>query len=519
MDGDKKSHRGDKCQCGSVKNKDEFGGYKDMSNLILKIKNIKNIKEFELAVPISKGIYCLVGANGCGKSTIMRSLAQSVFSSSIQEFKEEDFYDDASVEFDLENKTTIWKYNPKNNRWFSDVSPEERIHFDGLYEGSLFYGTRFDDSLSVDNLYKGGKIKNEDIVDADEYVRQKLSFILHGDTSHYSDLKRIRNKEISKKLRLKNTPYFQKTRNGLISQYRMSSGECLLISLLHFIYNALIRRSLPANKPILMLIDEIELALHPVAVTRLIELIEEIQKEHENLVVYLSSHSPEVIRKINPRNIYMLEYNIKRESVDVTNPCYPSYAIRDVYIHDGYDYVVLVEDYLAKNIVEEYIKKLKLNQSRLINVLPVGGWENVLALHNEIYSHNTLGIGTKIFSILDGDAEKLITKQYKSYPKLFLPIQSVEKYLYQILILKPDRNIKKQINDMFFSVESIDDILSGYYIGNTKNDRNGKTLFKKLIDILEKRKISEEIFVSGIAKIIMENYDFSDFEKGLKKMF
>lgn len=72
---------------------------------------------------------------------------------------------------------------------------------------------------------------------------------------------------------------------------------------------------------------------------------------------------------------------------------------------------------------------------------------------------------------------------------------------------------------MFFSVESIDDILSGYYIGNTKNDRNGKTLFKKLIDILEKRKISEEIFVSGIAKIIMENYDFSDFEKGLKKMF
>ena len=75
----------------------------------------------------------------------------------------------------------------------------------------------------------------------------------------------------------------------------MSSGECLLISLLHFIYNALIRRSLPVDKPILMLIDEIELALHPVAVSRLIDLINSIMEEHENLVVYLSSHSPEVM--------------------------------------------------------------------------------------------------------------------------------------------------------------------------------------------------------------------------------
>lgn len=490
-----------------------------MADMSLQIENIKNIKNFSISIPISKGIYCIVGANGSGKSTIMRALAQSVFSSSLQEFNIEDFYDDASVTFEIDGNKTIWKYKAKENKWFSNVKPTERIHFDGLYEGSLFYGTRFDDSLSVDKLYKDGLIKNEDIVDADKYVKEQLSFILHGDMNHYSKLKRIRNKDISKKLGLKNTPYFQETKNGLISQYRMSSGECLLISLLHFIYNALIRRSLPANKPILMLIDEIELALHPVAVTRLIELVERIQEEHDNLVVYLSSHSPEVIRKINPRNIYMLEYDMHKESIDITNPCYPSYAIRDVYIHDGYDYVIFVEDNLAKIIVEEYLKKLKIRQSRLVNILPVGGWENVLTLHNEVYISNTFGVGTKLFSILDGDAKDLVSKQYKSYPKLFLPILSVEKYLYRVLITDVNREVKKQINDAFFSVESIDTILSDYYIGDSKNDRNGKTLYAKIVDNLKKRKITEEIFITGLAKVIMDNHDFSAFENNLNKMF
>lgn len=490
-----------------------------MGEIVLRIEKIKNIKSCEISLPIDKGIYCIVGANGSGKSTIMRALAQSIFSSSLQELNDEDFSEESVVSFEVNNKRTIWKYNSTRAKWMSDVQPVDRLHFDGMYEGSLFYGTRFDDSLSVDKLYREGVITENDITDVDKYVKEKLSYILHGDINHYDGLKRIRNKEIAKRMGLKNTPYFQTTENGLISQYRMSSGECLLISLLHFIYNALIRRSLPVDKPILMLIDEIELALHPVAVSRLIDLINSIMEEHENLVVYLSSHSPEVIRKINPRNIYMIEYNMEKGNVDVTNPCYPSYAIRDVYIHDGYDYVILVEDFLAKYIVEEYINRIELNKSRLINVLPVGGWENVLVLHNEIYTHNTFGVGTKVFSILDGDARELITKPFKRYPKLFLPIKSIEKYLYSILVTEPDKAIKKQINDMFFSVESIDEIVAGYYIGDTRNDKNGKTFYKKLIDSLERRHISEEVFVRGLSKIIMNNYDFSSFEKSLGKVF
>ncbi len=482
-----------------------------MSNLKIEINKIKNINNATLEFPIQKGIYCLAGSNGCGKSTVMSCLAQSVFSSSLNILNNEDFSHNSYVKFSYGTMQTIWSYNFSQNNWKSNVPIQNRIHFNGMYEGSLFYGTRFNDSLVVDKLVKTGTISLDSIIEADEYIKQKLSFILHGDLSHYQSLKRIRNKNIAQKAHLKNTPYFQVFNNNLVSQYRMSSGECLLISLLHFIYNALIRRSLPVNQPILMLIDEIELALHPVAISRLIDLLYEIIEEHDNLTVILTSHSPEVIHKINPNNLFVIESTLGN-SFDIINPCYPSYAIRDVYIHDGFDYVILVEDMLAKYIVDTIIKKAGFNTSKLINILPIGGWENVLKFQHEANITNTFGIGTKVFSILDGDIQNNVGKAYKSFSKLFLPIGSIEKYLLKVITDPSYRQIKKEINDHFFYIESLDSILANYY---KDGDNTGKHLYQKLRANLEKRRISEDAFIKDLCPIIMKHTNFTSFESSL----
>lgn len=52
--------------------------------LKVKISGIKNISFCEFDLPIEKGIYCLVGANGCGKSTVLSCIAQTVYSFSLQ---------------------------------------------------------------------------------------------------------------------------------------------------------------------------------------------------------------------------------------------------------------------------------------------------------------------------------------------------------------------------------------------------------------------------------------------------
>jgi len=45
---------------------------------------------------------------------------------------------------------------------------------------------------------------------------------------------------------------------------------------------------------------------------------------------------------------------------------------------------------------------------------------------------------------------------------MFLPINSIEKYLYQKLVDSPDVGIKKQINDRFFQIESLDSLIAEY---------------------------------------------------------
>jgi len=94
----------------------------------------------------------------------------------------------------------------------------------GIYEGNLFVGTRFQDSKQIDDLIIDGRITEEDITDANPDVIRDISFILHGDDFHYQTLKKLKNTGLKEKFGLKNLPHFAEIRyGGLISQYRMSS--------------------------------------------------------------------------------------------------------------------------------------------------------------------------------------------------------------------------------------------------------------------------------------------------------
>ena len=199
----------------------------------------------------------------------------------------------------------------------------------------------------------------------------------------------------------------------------------------------------------------------------------------------------------------------------VINPCYPSYAIRAVYKHDGFDFIILVEDLLAKYFVERIIAKNNANASKLINVLPVGGWENVLKLHQELRNNNSFGIGTKIISILDGDINREQFDAYSGLPILSLPIQSIEKFLKLVVSETKYFEIRKEINDRFFVVNTIDSIYSECI---KRNSPDGKPFYKMLIQNLEQRRISEDSFIHGLVDIIDKNIDIKKFSSNLLKI-
>ena len=486
-----------------------------MEQLSVQINNVKNIKSANLEFPLKKGISVIVGGNGSGKSTILQALSQSFVSSSLGQLNEDDYSEQSSVEIFLAGEVRTWRPMKGTQRWSSNGP---RLKINGMYEGSLFYGSRFHDSRLVDERLKSGSLRLDDIVDADSYIKDKLSYILHGVRGRYEGLKRLRNREIAKKLGLINTPYFNDIDGRLISQYRMSSGECLLITLLHFVYNAIVRRSLPKNEFILTLIDEIEVALHPIAVHRFLETIGELVEKDENIMVVLTSHSPEVIRKIDPKNIYKIEND--DGEVTTVNPAYPSYVIRDIYKHDGFDTLILVEDILAKILVQKIIDDNNLATSHLVHIVPAGGWENVLKLHRDLLAGNVLGLERKIFSIIDGDVkmEASKAKAYTNQRKLFLPVESIEKFLLQTCVSGKNPKAKKVIGDKYFTLKSLSELAAEH---TRKYPRGVKSESKKFYEILlgdlKSRGISEDVFVEKLASDLLKTINFSKFTDDLRE--
>lgn len=484
-----------------------------MDTLHLMVNKIKNIDSATIEFPFNNGIYTIVGENGCGKSTIMLCLAQLI-SRQLDRLTDSDVNAESFVEFEISGNKTRWTRNEKG-KWFS--KPLSSLKYNGLYEGSLFYGTRFEDSTQIETMITSGQIKDKYIVDADDYVKKKMSFILHGDTDHYTSLKRIKNRKVAEQLKIKNRPHFISVDGHLVSQYRMSSGECLLVSLLHFLYNSIERRSIPEEQKAFVLIDELELALHPIAVLRLMDYLKDLVKEHSNLVIYLSTHSPEVIKTIRPMDLFKINNNDGRVTTE-TN-CYPSYLIRDLYSNISPDFLFLVEDALSQMVVNELLTRYKLRASKLVHCVPVGGWKNVLILHQELYSKKVLGTNTKIVSLLDGDVESQLNKEQKGMCHLFLPISSVEKFLYDVIKEKKDLKLRTIINDKYFIVNSLDKICSEYNKGTLGgNSDNNKNFYKKLISELESFGTKESVFISGLCADIIENINIKDFVDSMKKI-
>jgi hypothetical protein len=298
----------------------------------------------------------------------------------------------------------------------------------------------------------------------------------------------------------------------------LSTGENLLISLLHSINFQLIQK--PQRDHYIVLLDEIELALHPQALVRLVKFLGEISRDR-NIAIYFSTHSVDLIRQISPQNIYYLHKHVDK-SVEVINPCYPSYATKNISLFDGYDLLVLVEDNLARKIIEWVQRKHDLDSSKLIHVIPSGGWENTLTLHSEIIDSEMLGFSKSIMTILDGDVESRFKSNYldkgkcKSINVAFLPIQSLEKFLLDKLIRNVDHKFFRHFGDTFFKKKSLESVIAEYSKKKViKND--GKELFNCLVNSATSVNKAEEEFVSMVCNYIVETEDMTKLAERIKK--
>lgn len=475
--------------------------------LIMRVSNVKSIKDITFNFPLEKGLYAITGENASGKSTLVACASCVFFRMPMNEYfgKPSGI---ASIEFSLGEATRKWEYC--DGKWQGSTS-QKRMSLSGFYEGSVIFGNRFKDT-NLNALRSLDNIRVEDVVEADDFVRSNLGFILHDDPEYYKKLYSIK-EHIKRNLRLIGHPYFYQADDGrFISQARMSTGENLLITILHSLnlrrYN---RMKFDDGRPFIVFLDEIELALHASSLRRLLLFLKQISDEL-NAAIFFSTHSLELIRDIKAQNIYYLDRQLDG-SIMITNPCYPAYATRNLYSDDGYgnDAVIFVEDDLAKCIIERVLMEKDLLKNIRIKILPTGGWTNTLVMAHDVISSELLLRGTRVIVVLDKDIEFQVPdfmkkhKQCKYIEPDYLPINSLEKYLKHNLVEKVDPNLFRKLDNYVFQGRPLKSILTKYSTENEiEADSDGKTLYGIIINELRSIKKDRDEFVEIIVKYLME---------------
>lgn len=471
--------------------------------LEITIHHIKCIDDFKISLPIEKGLYAITGQNGSGKSTITACASSVFFNLPMKQyFGKTD--DDASIEFRLGASTRVWKQ--ENGAW-KKYTDGPIMNIKGFFEGSLIFGNRFKD-MNYDNINRLESIKQDKLIEASEFIRKNLGLILQGDDTYYEKLWMVSNHYD----KFKGNIFFYEKNGKRISQFHMSTGENLLVSILNSLY---IRNNDRANltKPCLLFLDEIELALHPSSLKRLLQFLEDMAFEF-NYAIYFSTHSIELVGNIKPNNIFYIERHADK-TIEVINPCYPAYATRFLYDHSGYDKVILVEDDLAKAIVDRLLRENQLMNSKLVHVLPCGGYTNVIDLANDVVRFNLLGRKASVSVILDGDVKErcqnYISKKYiqNNIPLNFLPIASLEKYLKQRLYENVDHKLLRGLNDYVFHGKSLDEIVSDYKQTDTTADKDGKAFFNMVETELHNLREDRTTIVDFVVKHLFDNKDQS----------
>ena len=484
------------------------------------INKIKSIDHLTIELPVEKGLYAITGQNGSGKSTLVTCASSVFFNMTMKDyFGKTD--KDAYISFEyagamkkyVKNASGTW-YNQKNGY----------INLKGFYEGSLIFGNRFRNT-NYENLRSLDRIDESYLREAPEFIRENLGKILHNNKNFYEKLYKVNPIQIRHIGKFYGDIFYYEIQGKKVSQFHMSTGENLLISILNSLnIRNTDRRTL--DVPCFLLLDEIELALHPSSLKRLVNFLKQISIEF-NYAVYFSTHSLELISSIKPDNIYFLDRH-SDHTLELINPCFPAYATRMLYDHTGYDYIVLVEDDLAREVIKRLLKKNSLWGNKLIYILPCGGYANVIDLAQEVVSSNLVGKISSISIVLDADvqteAENYISKKTISnnIPLNFLPVESLEKYLKNRLFDNVDHKLFRHLNDFVFHMVSLKEIIEDYRSsGASNNDKNGKKLYSRIENELKARNKERTEIIELIVDYVTEN-DKDAVEKivtFLKKQF
>lgn len=480
-----------------------------IKTISISIQNLKSINTLTWSFEFKKGLHAIIAENGSGKSSLIVSLGKLVSPKSVSAEFIGKGYEDSIISYHLDSYNYSWRKNPLWSMFEGTTSSMPTI--EGVIESSILSGSRFK-SIGTKRIEREVTESVDGIEDIDDFISHNMNYILYGtNEGKFTNLKYIiANKKVKRRRTKQEFPiysfYALKKHNTYIKEYFFSTGEYFLLSLLKFIHE---HRRHSRTYPALIIIDEIELSLHPLAQKRLIDKVSNFANDY-NLLFIFATHSLQIIDRIHPTNIHYLQN--KDGICNIVNPIYPSYLSSKLYIHNSFDFVILVEDTLAKQYIDKIIRRNLTQMSMSFIAIPIGGWEKLYEMYKLHHASRIYG-SAKILLVFDGDVQKIPEanqKKYNSFNKRYLPFDNLEKLI--VRYLKENEHNFFTFLDSYLMPISFHDLGVEIKDGDTKQIKN---TFYKLVEKMAKQcMLTEELIIDKILdQVLKQNSENSIFKK------
>jgi len=428
-----------------------------VNNFKITIEHIQGIKHLTLNIEnLNNGkIMCIVGKNGIGKTTLVKSIANLVRADIFKTTSSPYIFNASSkITYCIDGDNYIYTYNERLTTIDSkDIAPDVIIN-NIIGELPLPHGERFNFFQTIAKIDKDIRQKNitqdykTPIKLVDWYKKIYIS-------NKFDQLKEV---DISGK-----KYYFLPQDDGkYIREDYFSSGEYFILS---------IYRLIQQRKKIIV-IDELDISLDASAQVHLITELREFCRE-KSVTLLFTTHSLAIMKTLKDDELWYLENN--NGMCEIEKRSY-NHIKSILYQFKGWDKYILTEDETLSDFIKWSLKDDVFYKKYI--VIYIGVANSVVQLMDNNREEEFFSEKNNVISVLDGDEKE----KYEREDVVCLPLKSVEKQLKECY--DADRD-----NEFFSGVIA------------SEPDKSGKDIFNRMKEKHPKDKIFEFVIKNNIADV------------------